>query len=118
MKKILIAIAVVIAALVVAVALQPSTFHVERSVEIDAPADIPYAMVNDLRQWAGWSPWEKLDPNMKREYSGPESGVGASYHWISESDDVGEGRMTITEATPNQKIVFKLEFLKPWEATQ
>src|SRR5687767_2628127 len=118
MKKVLIAIVVVLAALVVVISLRPGSFHIERSVEIAAPAEVPFAIVNDLHQWSAWSPWEKLDPNMKRTFEGPEAGVGASYHWDSQSDDVGEGKMTISESTPNQKIGIKLDFLRPWEATQ
>ena len=115
MKKALIAILIIVAAVVVLIATRPATFHIERSVEIGAPAEIPFAMVNGLKQWEAWSPWDKLDPNLQRTYEGPESGVGAKYHWVG-NDDVGEGRMSITESVPNQKVVFDLEFLKPMEA--
>lgn len=118
MKKALIAIIIVIVAGVVVVATRPATFHIERSTEIGAPADIPFGMVNGFKKWEVWSPWEKLDPKMKRTFDGPESGVGAKYHWLSTDDKVGEGRMTLTELVPNQKLVFDLEFIAPMEAKQ
>jgi uncharacterized protein YndB with AHSA1/START domain len=116
LKKILIGLGVIIVAFVVVVATRPATFHVERSTTIQAPADVVFAVVNDFHRWGEWSPWDKLDPDMKKTFSGPPSGVGSSYQWTG-NDKVGEGRMTITEATPVQRVGIKLEFMKPWEAT-
>jgi uncharacterized protein YndB with AHSA1/START domain len=116
LKKIAIGFAVVVVLLVVVIATRPSTLRVERSQTISAPPAVVFALINDLHQWAGWSPWEKLDPNMKRTHEGAPSGVGALYHWAG-NDEVGEGRMTITESRAPEHVGIKLEFLKPWEAT-
>lgn len=116
MKKVLIGLAVVILAFLAVVATRPSTFHIERSTEIATPPDVPFAMVTDFHQWAGWSPWEKLDPSMKKTYDGPASGVGSSYAWVG-NDKVGEGKMTLTGVKPAESIDLKLEFIKPWQAT-
>jgi len=114
-RKILIGASVVIVVLVVVIALQPATFHVERSVVIAAPRERAFSQVADFHQWATWSPFEKLDPDMKKTYTGAPSGVGAIYAWAG-NGKAGEGRMTIEESTPS-KIGIKLEFLKPFEAT-
>ncbi len=95
---------------------RPAKFHVERSATIGAPPDTVFASVNDLHEWSAWSPWEKLDPQMKRTYEGPPSGQGAIYAW-SGNDKVGEGRMTIERSEKPQLVGIKLEFIKPWEAT-
>jgi hypothetical protein len=116
MKKILIGLVAVVAVFVIVVAVQPSEFRVVRSATISAPASVPFTHVNDFRQWEAWSPWEKLDPNMKRVLGGSPSGVGASYFW-SGNDEVGEGRMTIIESRPDEFIRIKLEFIKPFEMT-
>ncbi len=116
LKKILIGIVVIIVAFLVVVALQPSSFRVARSATIAALPDAVFPQVNELKKWAAWNPWEKLDPNMKLTYTGPESGTGASYSWIG-NKDVGEGRMTITESKPNDSVKFKLEFFKPMAGT-
>lgn len=118
-KKLLVAVAVVtvvILALCVVIALQPSTFHVERSATIVAPPTTVFEQVNDLRKWEAWSPWVKLDPAMKQIYEGPASGVGASYTWAGNSN-VGEGRMTIIESRPHEFVKIKLEFFKPFAGT-
>ena len=115
LKWILGAVAAVIAAFLIVVALQPSDFRIERSAAMRAPATAAFAQVNDFQNWRAWSPWEKVDPALKRSYEGPRSGIGASYAWIG-NNDVGEGRMTITESRPGEMVRIRLEFFKPFAA--
>lgn len=105
-----------ISVFVVIVALRPASFVVQRSITIDAPADVIFPLVNDFRQWTTWSPWEGRDPNMRRTYNGPPAGVGANYHWAGDKN-VGEGQMTIEQSDTPELIQLKLEFLKPFKAT-
>jgi len=112
LKKILIGLAIVIFIFLIVVAMQPGTYSVTRSLTIPAAPEVVFPHVNELKKWAAWNPWEKLDPSMKLTYDGPEAGVGASYSWVGNSD-VGEGKMTITGSKPNESIQFKLEFFKP-----
>lgn len=114
LKKSLIAIVVIVVVLVVIIALQPSEFRVARSGKISAPAAKIFAHVNDLHLWESWSPWEKVDPALKRTYEGAEKGVGAIYSWAG-NNDVGEGRMTVIESKPDELIRIQLEFFKPYE---
>jgi uncharacterized protein YndB with AHSA1/START domain len=113
--KILIGLVVVIVAFVIIVALRPSDFRVTRSAVIAAPASAVFPHVNDLHQWEAWSPWDKLDPNMKKTYEGA-AGVGASYSWTGNSQ-VGEGKVTITESRPNELVGMRLDFVKPFAGT-
>lgn len=115
-KKILIALALAIAALLGYAATRPDTFRVERSVVVQAPAAQIYPLIADFHRWTAWSPYEHLDPAMKRTYGGAESGVGATYAWDG-NNKIGAGRMEITEATPPSKIGIKLDFLRPFEAS-
>ena len=115
LKKILLAAALVVLALVAVVAMQPASYTVTRSAAINAPPEQVFPLVNDFRAWDQWSPWAKLDPDMKAAYYGADSGTGAIYAW-SGNDDVGEGRMTILESHPYRHIQIKLEFLKPFES--
>lgn len=112
LKKILLVLAAIVVAILVIAAFQPSTFRVERSIAINTPAAVPFAQVNELAKWQPWSPWEKLDPAMKRSYSGPAAGVGAAYGWEGNSE-VGSGKMTIIDSRPSEAIKLKLEFLAP-----
>lgn len=120
MKKVILVLALVFVLLiggVVAAALMSSPdYHVERSVTVAASPETTYNVLVDLQQFKEWSPWEKLDPEMKKEFSGPDTGVGSSYHWSGNSD-VGEGKMTITKVEPNKMVEVRLEFIKPFEST-
>ena len=114
-KKILIGLVVVIATFLVYAAMRPGAYHVERSATMGAPPDVVLGVVGDFRRFGEWSPWEKIDPAMKRTVEGPPSTVGSSYAWVG-NKDAGEGRMSITEVQPDH-IGMKWEFIKPWEAT-
>ena len=116
LKKIAIALVLILVVLAGYVATRPADFRIVRSRTVAAAPDVVHAYVNDFHKWPEWSPWEKLDPAMKREYSGAPSGTGAAYHW-SGNDEVGEGHMTITDSRPPQSVTIRLEFLKPFAAT-
>jgi hypothetical protein len=116
LKWILLSVAGIVVVFIVVVALQPADFKVERSATLRAPASAAFAQVNDFQNWRGWSPWEKIDPALKRSYDGPKAGTGAIYAWQG-NKDVGEGRMTITESRPGELVRIKLEFFKPFAAT-
>lgn len=115
LKKILLGLVAVLVILVIVIAMQPATFHVERSVVISTSPDVVIAQIDDFHSWRAWSPWEKLDPGMTRSFGGAPAGVGAKYAWVG-NKEVGEGRMTIERSEP-ELIQIKLEFLKPFAAT-
>lgn len=115
-RKILIVLAVVVVAFVVIVATRPSEFRVSRSETIAAPPSVVFDHVNELHLWPAWSPFLKLDPNMKMTYSGPPSGVGAVSSWAG-NDQAGEGSMTIVESKPGEVVRFRLDFVKPFKGT-
>jgi hypothetical protein len=113
-KIIAIALIVVIAAILVLAATRPDSFRVERSAQISAPPEKILALVNDFHQWGAWSPYEKLDPAMKRTYAGAAAGKGAVYEWEGNSK-AGQGRMQIIEAVPTRTAI-QLDFIKPFAA--
>jgi hypothetical protein len=116
LKKILIALAAIVVVFVVVVAMQPSEFRIARTATISARAPAVFAQVNDFHSWEEWSPWAKLDPAAKTTFEGPSAGAGAIFRWAG-NKEVGEGSMTITESRPSDLIRIKLEFLKPFAAT-
>ena len=113
---ILIVIAMVVALLVVLIAMRPADFSISRSTTISASPQAVFPQVNDFHNWEAWSPWAKIDPEMKMTFAGPAAGAGAVYTWTGNSK-VGEGRMTIVESHPSDLVRIKLEFLKPFAAT-
>lgn len=95
------------------VAMQPEEFRVARTVTISAVPEKIFPHVNNLHAWEEWSPFEHLDPAMKRTYTGPEEGVQASYAWSGNSQ-AGEGKMTIVESHASDLVKMKLEFTRPF----
>ncbi len=116
MIQVVVALAVVVALLVAWVATRPATFSLSRSVSVAAPAAAVYAHVADLHRWTAWSPWEGLDASLSRSYSGSAAGVGAAYEWQGNAK-VGAGRMTIVDAREPAFVEIRLEFIRPWRAT-
>lgn len=114
LRKVLIGVVVLAAAFAAYVATLPSGLLVARNITIAAPPAAVFGHVNDFRKWEHWSPWAKLDPDAKATFEGPAEGQGAVFRW-SGNDDVGEGKMTITESTPAENIKLKLEFTRPFE---
>jgi hypothetical protein len=113
MLTVLIVVVLIVAAFLVLLAFRPNTFRVQRTVVIAAPADRIYPYIADFHAdgWGQWSPWEGIDPNLKRTFSGAESGLGAVYNWDGDNK-VGSGRMEIVRAEPS-RIDIKLDFYKP-----
>lgn len=92
------------------------TFTVQRSTSVQAPASSIYPHLVDFRKWTAWSPWEQLDPNMQRTYSGSDAGAGAKYAWKG-NRKAGQGTMEITDATEPNQVSIALAFLKPFKSS-
>ena len=97
---------------VIVVIAQPCRFSVGRSITINAPASVIFALVDDQQQWERWSPWAKLDPTAKFTYGESHAGLGSHAYWDGDAQ-IGKGSSTITESIPDQRIVFTLDIEKP-----
>lgn len=107
-------VGVVLAALLVYAATRPKNFRVQRSVTMHASPERIFPLINDFQSWPLWSPYEKLNPAMKRTYTGPRSGPGAASSWDGNSK-AGAGKMEIVSLVPASKLVVKLDFSRPFE---
>lgn len=118
MLKVIGIIAAVLAVGIVGVlayaATRPDDFRVQRSATIKAPPEKIFPFINDFRRWTVWSPFENVDPDMKRSYGATAAGPGATYAWDG-NKNIGSGSMTMVDASPS-KVIIKLDFLKPFEA--
>jgi hypothetical protein len=111
-----IVLAVAIVILLVYASTRPDTFRVQRTASINAPADRIFPLINEFDNWTAWSPYEHRDPNLKRTRSGPQSGKGAIYEWDG-NKNVGQGRMEVLDSAPPSKVLIKLDFFRPFRAT-
>ncbi len=115
MFKIIAIVVVLLAVLLAYAATKPDTFRVQRATRIKAPPEKIFALINDYRSWGSWSPYEKMDPAMKRTFSGAANGKGAVYEWEG-NNKIGKGRIEITDTSPPSQVTIKLDFVKPFEA--
>jgi hypothetical protein len=108
-------VAIVLSGIVAYASIRPDTFSVQRSANIDAPAEAIFPLIANLQRLNTWNPFVDPDPAIKITYSGPESGKGAIHTW-SGNRNVGEGRIEITDVTAPTRVVMKLDMLKPMQA--
>lgn len=113
LRQIGVILLVLIAGVLVFASTRPDSFSVERRIVIQAPPDKIQPLIADFHRWSDWSPWEKLDPAMKRTFGGAASGAGATYAWQG-NKDVGSGRMEVKAAEP-AKVSIQLDFIEPFE---
>lgn len=113
---ILLVVAALVAGFLLYVYTRPSVLRVERKARFQVLPSQVYPEIEDFRRWGGWSPWERLDPEMTRTFAGPERGIGAIYTWKGNAK-VGEGRMEILDASPHREVKIKLDFVKPFPSS-
>jgi uncharacterized protein YndB with AHSA1/START domain len=113
--KIVIVVALLIAAVLAFAAMKPNTFRLERSILINAAPEKIFPLINDLHKWDAWSAQDQANANVHRTFSGAESGEGAASEWQGRGSS-GKGRMLITESVPNRKVSVAVDFVKPFAA--
>jgi hypothetical protein len=111
----IIILVIIVAALLIMGLTASPNFSVVREADFNASPTKVFAQINDFHHWAAWSPWEKMDPNMTRNFEGASQGVGAKYSWVG-NKKVGEGSMEITRSVPSTNMQLDLHFLKPFAA--
>ena len=115
LKKIALVVVILVAGVLLYATTKPDTLRVQRTATINAPPEKIYPLITDFHRWTSWSPYERVDPAMKKTYSGAPSGKGAVYEWSGNSA-VGQGRMEITDTAEPTRITVKVDFLSPFEA--
>ncbi|AFE04259.1 hypothetical protein COCOR_01738 [Corallococcus coralloides DSM 2259] len=114
--KIAIAVLVIVVALGAFVATRPDHFRIERNAHVAAPPETVFPLINSLRRFDTWNPFRsEPGPGVTNVFDGPNEGPGASFAYAG--GESGAGRMTIVESQPSARVVLKLEFIKPFEAT-
>lgn len=119
-KKILVGLGIIMLGLLlvggILAAIAPTDVHVEREIVIDRPTEAVFAQLRPVKNHETWSPWFKLDPNLKKEYQGEDGTVGFVMSW-SGNDEVGAGEQEITKIVDGERIDYELRFKRPMEGT-
>ncbi len=93
-----------------------STYTVTRSETMRASPEAIFDYVANFRNWPAWSPWEELDPEMEKTYTGDDGTVGSGYSW-SGNRKAGAGSMKLTDIQAPTQMTSDLEFLKPFKSS-
>lgn len=118
LKKVLIALAIIIAIPLVIALFVKKEYAVEREINISKPNTEVFEYVKYLKNQDNYSKWATMDPNMKKGSRGTDGQVGFVSTWDSEIEDVGKGEQEIKKITDGERIDFELRFIKPFEATE
>ena len=100
-----------LAALIVISFFLPEKYTIEKSIHINAPVDIVFQQINNLKNWEDWSYFANLDPKWKTEFANWTFGKDAGLKW--ESNKLGNGQLKIIESTPNKKILVHFDYDEP-----
>jgi hypothetical protein len=109
-------IAIMVVLLLILIATRPSEFRIERSTSIQSSPETIYPHIHNVKLMNEWSPWAKIDPEIKMTYSDKLTGPGAFYQWIG-NKKVGEGKVTVLEESLNQSVAMRIDFLRPFKCT-
>jgi hypothetical protein len=107
-------LALAIAGVLIAAATRSDTFRVQRSASIKAAPEKIFPLIDDLRRFNTWNPFEKKDPNLKGSYSGAPSGKGAAYAFDG-NKNVGKGTIEIVDTAPASRVTMTLHMYEPFE---
>lgn len=113
LKTIALVAAIALGVLLVVAATRPDNFRVQRTATIKAPPDKLYPLINDMRVFNTWNPYNLKDPNIQGEYQGPPAGPGAVYRFAG-NKDVGKGSIAIVDTAPT-RVTMKLDMIEPFE---
>ena len=116
LKKILYVILALMVIWLIAAAFIDGKIHFEKSVSIHASPDKVWSNTNSLKAMDQWSPWNKLDPNMKKNWTGNTGQAGEKNCWEG-NEDAGKGCQKVVKVdAANRKIDTKIVFLTPYES--
>ena len=116
LKRVLIALIIILATALIAALFIPKDYVVEREIVINQPKNLVFDYLKHLRNQETYSVWYKMDKNMIKTYEGVDANVGFVSSWKSENENVGEGSQEITKIVDGERIEFKLLFKEPMES--
>lgn len=107
--EILISLAIVAALFLIVGVVLPSNRFVVEKIETNRKAPIVFDTLNSFSRFKDWNAIPLRDPKMKMSVSGPESGVGAEFHYDSSKSEVGNGTWKIVQSVPNELVAIQID---------
>ncbi len=80
-----------------------SNYKVERSRNINAPANLVFEQISNLKNWEKWSPWKEKDSSLVFEYSKSSDKEGDYFRFIDENEN--PQKLTNLTLNPDSLII-------------
>ncbi|RKT01827.1 SRPBCC family protein [Chryseobacterium defluvii] len=117
LKWIIIVLATLLILWLVIAALISGECKYEKSISINAPAEKVWQNTNTLRAMDQWSPWNDLDPGMKKDWTGTTGQPGEKVCWESQKEEAGKGCQEVAKVdAASKRIDTNIQFLTPYES--
>ncbi|MCW3462343.1 SRPBCC family protein [Chitinophaga nivalis] len=107
-------IGIILLVVIVLIFVAPTRVHVERAVEINAPATIVWNDIVKFERFNEWSTWKKMDSAAIYTITGEDGTVGAVNAW--KGPKIGAGKLQHLSLDPYKSIQQKLSFISPFAA--
>lgn len=116
-KRIFLLLATLLIILLIWAAFIPGDCQYEKSISINAPVEKVWQNTNTLKAMDQWSPWNDLDPGMKKEWMGTTGQHGEKVCWDSKNKQAGKGCQELEKVDEaGKRIDTAIKFLTPYES--
>jgi len=99
---------IMLAAILLASLFAPSNKVITRIISIDAPREVVFAQLADLRKWPKWDAWYPKDLSQERTFDGGLGDKIQSFSWSSEHEKLGNGSIVVKSFVSNVSLDFML----------
>lgn len=90
----------------------PTSMHVERTVEIEAPSAIVWNDIVRFEKFNEWNNWKQMDSTARFTITGDDGTIGATDSW--KGSKIGEGKLQHLSMDTYKSVTQKLTFVKPF----
>jgi len=115
LKKILVAILVLIAIPLVIALFVKKEYALEREITIGKSQREVFNYVKYLKNQDHFSKWVMTDPAMEKNFRGTDGEQGFVYAWDSKMKSAGKGEQEIKKLTESERVDIEIRFEKPFE---
>jgi hypothetical protein len=113
-KKILLALLILIAIPLIAALFMKKDYAVEREITVNKPVSEIFEYLKYLKNQKEFSTWTNKDPKSIITYKGVDGTIGAISTWDG-NKQVGKGEQEIKKIDSLKRIDVELRFIKPFE---
>ena len=108
LRKVLLAVAVVVGILFGVSFALPSSWEVQREIEIREGSRVIHEMLTDLERWPEWVSWTWQDPTVRFSFEPVTVGEGAGMSWSS--GRLTDGKIRITSSDEDEGVWYDMTY--------